>query len=63
MFDAGAEGVDRDAKIELLTVLTADVWVAEQRGPLMVALERVTASLVRCYARQDKKLQLPRLCN
>jgi len=28
-----------------------------------VALERVAASLVRCYSREQKKLELPRLWN
>ncbi|MCX5772059.1 MAG: type II CRISPR-associated endonuclease Cas1 [Candidatus Hydrogenedentes bacterium] len=60
---AGITDVTREAKVQLLTVLTETVETGGEKGPLMVALERVAASLVRCYAREQKKLELPRLWN
>jgi CRISPR-associated protein Cas1 len=60
---AGFKEINRESKIQLLAVLTETVEVADGKGPLMVALERVTASLVRCYAGEQKKLDLPKLWN
>jgi CRISPR-associated protein Cas1 len=60
---AGTTDVTREAKVQLLTVLTETVQMGGEKGPLMVALERVAASLVRCYAREENKLELPRLWN
>lgn len=56
---AGRTEIDKDVKTELLSLLTAEIEVAGEKGPLMVALERMTASLVRCYAGEQKKLDLP----
>lgn len=63
LHQAGAKELDRQAKTELLTLITAEVDVAGEKGPLMVALVRVLASLVRCYAKEQDKLDLPTLCN
>jgi CRISPR-associated protein Cas1 len=63
LFDAGAHHIDRDVKIELLSLLTEEIEVARARGPLMVALERVVASLVRCYAGEQRAMELPAPCN
>jgi len=60
---AQAAEVNRETKFQLLSLLTATVEVAGLEGPLMVALERVTASLARCYAGERKKLELPKLWN
>jgi len=59
LWSAGKTRIDRETKTELLSLLTAEVAVADLKGPLMVALERTTASLVRCYEGQDRKLALP----
>ncbi len=58
---AGREELDRQTKAELLTLLTQEVEVAGLKGPLMIALERMTASLVRCYAGEQKLMELPKL--
>jgi CRISPR-associated protein Cas1 len=58
---AGRTEIDRDTKSELLGLLTAEIEVAGAKGPLLVALERLAASLVRCYAGEQKELDLPRL--
>jgi CRISPR-associated protein Cas1 len=55
--------INRESKMHLLSVLTETVRTAGEKGPLMVALERVTSSLVRCYAREQKNLDLPDLWN
>lgn len=61
--DAGMSEIDAETKKELLSLLTEEIEVAGERGPLLVALERVMASLVACYCGERKKLELPKLCN
>jgi len=46
-------------KRPLLELLTLEVRCADQTGPLMVALHRMVASLVRCYAGESKRLEIP----
>ncbi len=58
----GVEALDKDSRAELLGVLTAKVRAHDQTGPLLVSLERMAASLVRCYAGQDKVLEIPEPC-
>lgn len=53
--------LDRDAKRELLGLLHATVRVGKREGPLIVALHQTCASLVRCFRREETRLQLPRL--
>ena len=60
---AGTTEINRQSKIEILSLLTEEVETAGQKGPLMVAIERTMASLVRCYAGRQKKLDLPKLWN
>jgi len=60
---AGLIEINRESKMQVLSVLTQTVRTAGEKGPLMVALERVTSSLVRCYAREQKNLDLPDLWN
>ena len=57
-----AEGggvVDKPAKKALLELLAEEVTVGGQSGPLMVGLHRMVSSLVRCYAGEQKELDLP----
>lgn len=61
LHQGGAVEINRETKSELLTLLTAEVEVAGEKGPLMVGLVRMAASLVRCYAGEQKKLDLPNL--
>lgn len=55
----GRLGLDQPTKGRLLELLTAEVELDGQRGPLMVALHRTAASLVRCYEGTARKLLLP----
>ncbi len=59
----GHKDIDREAKVELLSALSQTVTVAGAAGPLMAALNRTMASLVRCYAGEQKELDLPTLWN
>ena len=56
---SGLTEINKDAKRELLPVLTETVSLGDTTGPLMVALERMVASLVRCYAGETDRLEIP----
>jgi CRISP-associated protein Cas1 len=51
--------IDRAAKSALLGLLSAEVNIAGQSGPLLVGLQRLTASLVKCYEGVNDALDLP----
>ncbi|MCC7193564.1 MAG: type II CRISPR-associated endonuclease Cas1 [Phycisphaeraceae bacterium] len=56
------DGLDQSTKAALLSLLTHTVILAPGDGsasPLMVALHRVTASLVRCLRGEENRLALP----
>lgn len=55
----GSGFVDREAKHKILGVMAEEVRVGDQNGPLMVQLHRVAASLVRCYQREQDRIELP----
>jgi CRISPR-associated protein Cas1 len=48
-------------KKELLQIPALDVMIDEQQSPLMVAVSRTTASLVRCYEGSQRKILYPML--
>lgn len=56
---AGRIGVEQTEKAELLRLLTTEVSCGDQRGPLMVALHRVAASLAAALAAPAEPLLLP----
>lgn len=56
---AGPTPFDKRVKAELLGVLTETVKLDDKTGPLMVALERMAASLVRCYEGESQQLDIP----
>jgi CRISPR-associated protein Cas1 len=62
LWQDGVRQVDRPSKGVLLGVLTAEVITHGQRGPLMVALGRMMSSLVRCFAGEERVLEIPRPC-
>lgn len=51
--------LDKEVKAELLRVLTCDVRMDKVTRPLQIALTMTTASLVKLYAGETKKLALP----
>ena len=48
-------------KKELLTIPVIDVMIDEQKSPLMLAVQRTTASLSKCYEGESRKLLYPEL--
>jgi CRISP-associated protein Cas1 len=57
--DQGRCIIDKDIKLRLLEVLTADVMINKKMRPLMVALSQTTASLARCFAQETRRVQYP----
>lgn len=51
--------LDQTTKAGLLQVLAETVTIAEESGPLMVAIQRMTASLVRCFQGESRELVVP----
>jgi CRISPR-associated protein Cas1 len=46
-------------KKQLLTIPAMDVLIDEERSPLMVGLQRTTASLAKCFAGESRKIIYP----
>lgn len=58
-FPLNAPELTRDMKAALLSVLAADVTIADMKRPLMNALSITTASLVRCFRKEEKDITYP----
>jgi CRISP-associated protein Cas1 len=54
--------LDRHEKAFLLEILTEQVRLGKEKGPLMVSLHRMVASLVGCFQGRVKQLEIPRPC-
>lgn len=59
LYDQGAVDLTKEVKAELLRLLTTDVNMGKVTRPLQIALTFTTASLVKYYAGEIKKLSLP----
>jgi CRISPR-associated protein Cas1 len=57
--EAGQTELSPGAKKDLLGVLTAEMRVGGQAGPLMVGLHRLVASYVRCLQGDARRLEIP----
>lgn len=53
------EELTQELKAQLLEVLYQEVAIGDIAGPLMVGLHRTAASLVRCFAGEQKEMDLP----
>lgn len=62
LFLQGYDELTQEAKAELLKLLAEPVMMNGERGPLMVNLHRMVASLVRCYRGEQKSLEIPTRC-
>jgi CRISPR-associated protein Cas1 len=51
--------LNKEMKIELLSIPVLDVVINEQRSPLMVAAGQTTASLAKCYLGEARKIVYP----
>lgn len=56
-----SDQLDTEDKKQLLTIPAMDVMIGGQKSPLMVAVQRTTASLVKCLDGTARKLVLPEL--
>jgi CRISPR-associated protein Cas1 len=59
--DGPVDDLDQPTKAKLLEVLYEPVKISGYEGPLMVGLHRTAASLQRCFAGQQKYLDLPEI--
>jgi len=55
----GRTELDQMSKAYLLQLLTERVWMDDEAGPLMVSLQRMVGSLVRCLRGEGKRLLIP----
>ena len=55
----GTQELNKDSKAAILRVLCCDVKIGQVTRPLQIALTITTASLVRYYAGESKKISLP----
>jgi CRISPR-associated protein Cas1 len=53
------EELTRDWKGTLLQVLTSDVYIQQERSPLLVAVSKTSSSLVKVYEGSQKRVDLP----
>lgn len=49
----------KDMKAAMLKLMIIDVWIGENKRPLMVALSQTTASLARCFNGESRKMVYP----
>lgn len=62
LYRQGYDELNQHAKAALLEVLALSVRTENSTGPLLVALHRYVASLVKCFSGQAKKLEIPEIC-
>jgi CRISPR-associated protein Cas1 len=51
--------LDKGIKHQLLSIPVMDIWIEGDRSPLMVGLQRTTASLVKCFSGESRKILYP----
>jgi len=57
--EGAPDELDQQVKAKLLEVLYEEVGIGGYKGPLMVGLHRTMGSLQRCFAGEQKELDLP----
>lgn len=57
----GVEELTKEIKAKLLTIPTLDVMINRKRSPLMVATTLTTASLVKCFTGEIRKIDYPEI--
>jgi len=62
LYRQGHTELSQVAKAGLLELLTEQITISRETGPLMVSLHKYVASLVRCFAGQAKQLEIPQPC-
>jgi len=61
LFLQGNDEINKETKTGLLSLLLEPVEIKGATGPLFVELEKMSASLVRCYMGEADKLEIPSL--
>ncbi len=59
----GHQELNPETKKGLLGLLADPVRIGRERGPLMVSLHRMVASLVRCFEGEADRLEIPQRCS
>lgn len=59
--ETAVDDLTQTIKAQLLEVLYQEVMIGETSGPLMVGLHRTAASLMRCFAGEQKEIDLPEI--
>lgn len=58
-FDPIPEILNKELKSRLLSIPVLDVFIAGERSPLMIAMQRTTASLYKCFSGESNKIIYP----
>jgi CRISPR-associated protein Cas1 len=53
------EALTTKEKMKLLRLLQIDVRIGDKKRPLMIALSETTATLARCFAGEEVKIEYP----
>ena len=61
IFKQGHKEINKATKTQILSMLVEPVEIKGNTGPLLVELEKMTASLVKCYNGKENKLVIPKL--
>ncbi len=56
---SAVDNLTQDLKVQLLKLPTVDVMIDDASSPLMVAVQRTTASLAKCYSGEVRKIAYP----
>ena len=59
LYSRGCVELTKNAKVDIMRLLTCDVSIGQLRRPLQIALTMTTASLMKYYSCKLKKLSLP----
>ena len=55
------QDLNKDIKTKILALPAVEIIIDKQRSPLMVGLQRTTASLAKCYMGESKRILYPEL--
>ena len=61
LYEQGILEVNKDAKFELISVLSSDTYYPKVTRPLQIGLSITMASLAKCFSGEAKLLSLPML--
>jgi CRISP-associated protein Cas1 len=59
--ETSKDELTKEMKTRLLSIPTVDVTINGQSSPLMVAMQQTTASLVKCFMGEGRKITYPEM--